>query len=115
MSKPETAGFNSPFPARVVRRNHCLRPRILRVEQGNTGQLLLAIQPLPRARSYEVRYAPLGTGGPPSTWPTATFTSARKAAPVNSLTPGTMYAFQVRALGRLGYTDWSDSATRMCT
>jgi len=89
--------------------------RILRVEQGNTGQLLLAIQPLPRARSYEVRYAPLGSGGTPGTWATATFTSARRAAPVNSLTPGTTYAFQVRALGRLGYTDWSDSATRMCT
>ena len=28
---------------------------------------------------------------------------------------GTSYAFQVRALGRLGFTDWSDSATKMCT
>jgi hypothetical protein len=88
---------------------------ILKVDQGNTGQLLLSIKPLARARSYEVRYAPLGTGGTPSAWATATFTSAKKAAPVNSLTPGTTYAFQVRALGRLGYTDWSDSATRMCT
>ena len=34
---------------------------------------------------------------------------------VTGLTPGTIYAFQVRAMGRLGYTDWSDSATRMCT
>jgi hypothetical protein len=32
---------------------------------------------------------------------------------VDGLTPGTTYAFQVRALGRLGYTDWSDSVTRM--
>jgi hypothetical protein len=88
---------------------------ILKVDQGNTGQLLVSIKPLARARSYEVRYAPLGTGSTPSAWATATFTSAKKAAPVNSLTPGTTYAFQVRALGRLGYTDWSDSATRMCT
>jgi len=87
---------------------------ILKVDQGNTGQLLLSIKALPKARSYEVRYAPLGTSAPPS-WPTATFTSAKKAAAVNNLTPGTTYAFQVRALGRLGYTDWSDSATRMCT
>ena len=88
---------------------------ILKVDQGNTGQLLLSIKALPKARSYEVRYAPLGTSAPPSSWPTATFTSAKKAAAVNNLTPGTTYAFQVRALGRLGYTDWSDSATRMCT
>ncbi|HYR84773.1 MAG TPA: fibronectin type III domain-containing protein [Terriglobia bacterium] len=88
---------------------------ILKVDQGNTGQLLVSIKPLPKARSYELRYASLGAGGMPSPWATATFTSARTAAPVNSLTPGTTYAFQVRALGRLGYTDWSDSATRMCT
>ena len=88
---------------------------ILRVDQGNTGQLLVSIKPLPKARSYELRYAPLGTGGTPSSWAYATFTSARKAAPVNGLSPGTTYAFQVRALGRLGYTDWSDSATRMST
>ena len=34
-------------------------------------------------------------------------------ARVEGLMPGTTYAFQVRALGRLGYTDWSDSTTRM--
>ncbi len=81
---------------------------ILKVDQGNTGQLLLSIKPLPRARSYEVRYAPVGTSAPPSSWPTATFTSAKKAAAVNNLTPGTIYAFQVRALGRLGYVHVND-------
>ena len=68
-----------------------------------------------KAGVYELRYAPLGTDGAPSTWGSATLTAARNAAPVNRLTPGTTYAFQVRALGKLGYTDWSDSATRMCT
>jgi len=34
---------------------------------------------------------------------------------VNGLTPGTTYVFQVRALGRLGYTDWSGTVTRMST
>ena len=29
------------------------------------------------------------------------------------LTAGATYAFQVRALGKLGYTAWSDSANRM--
>ena len=40
--------------------------------------------------------------------------NTKAAAPINGLTPGTMYAIQVRAYGKLGYTDWSDSATRMC-
>ena len=34
-------------------------------------------------------------------------------APFEGLTPGTIYAFQIRALGRLGLTDWSDSVTKM--
>jgi hypothetical protein len=34
-------------------------------------------------------------------------------ASIDGLTPGTNYAIQVRALGRLGDTDWSDSATRI--
>ena len=64
-----------------------------------------------------MRYTPLGSADTPGSWLTETRTQARTAAPVNSLTPGTTYAFafQVRALGKLGYTDWSDSATRMCT
>jgi len=43
-----------------------------------------------------------------------TVPNAKTAAPINGLTPGTMYAIQVRAYGQLGYTEWSDSATRMC-
>src|SRR5262249_52293853 len=34
---------------------------------------------------------------------------------VANLKPGTRYAFQIRAVGRLGKTDWSDSAIKMCT
>ena len=36
------------------------------------------------------------------------------AAPINGLTPGVIYAIQVRAFGQLGHTEWTDSATRMC-
>jgi hypothetical protein len=32
---------------------------------------------------------------------------------VKGLTPGTTYSFQVRALGKLGCTEWTDSATCM--
>ena len=31
-----------------------------------------------------------------------------------NLAPGTIYTFQVRAFGTLGYTDWSNPVQRMC-
>jgi hypothetical protein len=88
---------------------------ILKIEHGNSGELLVALKSLPRARSYDVRYAPIPAGGAtPTTWTTETFASAKIAVPINGLTPGTNYAFQVRAFGKLGYTDWSDSVLRVC-
>jgi Fibronectin type III domain len=88
---------------------------ILKVDHGNSGELLVTMKSLPRARSYDVRYAPVPAGGgTPATWTTETFASAKIAVPINGLTPGTNYAFQVRAFGKLGYTDWSESFTRVC-
>ena len=66
------------------------------------------------AHSYDVHYAVL-TNGTPGSWTTQTVTQAKKPVIFNGLAPGTTYAFQVRALGKAGYTDWSDSATKMCT
>ena len=88
---------------------------IVKVEHGNSGELLVTMRSLPRARSYDVRYVPVPIGGAtPNTWTTVTFASARMAVSINGLTPGTNYAFQVRAFGKLGYTDWSESFTRIC-
>jgi hypothetical protein len=61
-----------------------------------------------KARSYEVRYATI-TGGTIGSWAIQATTTVKSATPVDGLTPGTMYTFQVRALGRLGFTDWSHS------
>ena len=88
---------------------------ILKVDHGNSGELRVTMKPLPRARSYDVRFAPVPAGGgTPATWTTETFASAKIAVPISGLTPGTNYVFQVRAFGKLGYTDWSDSVTRVC-
>ena len=88
-------------------------PTLKTVNQGNTGQMLVAPQAVSGALSYDVRYAPVVAGATPTTFTTVTLTSS-KAAPINGLTPGTVYTFQIRALGRLGYTDWSDAVNRMC-
>jgi len=85
---------------------------IKKVDQGITGTLLVLIAVLVGAKTYDLRSAPV-TAGIPGTWTTVTLTSVKKTVPVTNLTPGTIYAFQVRALGTLGYTNWSDSVTRM--
>jgi Fibronectin type III domain len=63
--------------------------------------------------SYTLRYAAIGADGKTAPWTELPPFSNTRSVSVNGLTPGTTYAFQVRALGRLGYTDWSDSFTRM--
>jgi hypothetical protein len=87
---------------------------ILTIDQGPSGQLLVSIKPVRRAKSYELRYGAAGTGGAaPAAWSTLMVPKAKTAVPINGLTPGTMYAVQVRAYGQLGYTQYSDSVTRM--
>ena len=88
---------------------------ILKIEHGNIGELLVTMKSLPRARSYDVRYAPVPAGGgAPATWTAETFATAKTAVPISGLTPGANYAFQVRAFGKLGHTDWSETFTRVC-
>jgi hypothetical protein len=91
------------------------QPTILDVKHGKNGQLLLQIKRVAKARIYQVRFGVVGAGGAlPASWSDETFASARAAAPVNGLTPGTNYAFQVRAFGKLGWTDWSETFTQIC-
>jgi len=102
---PAQTGKTPPQPVGV--------PSIVRIDQGNTGQLLLTIHPVSKARTYEVRYAPVPATGAPSAWTTAVIPSTKPASPVNNLTPGTTYTFQVRAFGKLGFSDWSSAVQRM--
>jgi hypothetical protein len=85
------------------------------VDRGaNSGQVLVRVSPITGAVSYELRYGLVGNGGaPPAIWTTLPL-AGTKTATVDNLTPGASYAFQVRGLGRLGYSDWSDSMTFIC-
>jgi hypothetical protein len=97
---PRAASVAQPLPAAAIQS----------LEQGNSGQLIVSIKALPKARSYELQYAPVNGGAPI----TLTLHAAKPAPVIEGLTPGTNYSFRVRAFGKAGFTDWSDPATRIC-
>ena len=90
------------------------QPVLLGIDQGATGELLASIKPVRKAKAYDLRFGPVGSGGAaPASWSMKTVAQAKQPVSIEGLTPGTTYAIQVRAYGTLGYTEWSDSATRM--
>jgi hypothetical protein len=89
-------------------------PPSFKVNNGpNSGQVIVRGKPVAGAVGYVVRYAPMGSDGKPGSWAELAPVTVIRSVIVTGLTPGTNYAFQVRALGRSGYTDWSDSVTRI--
>jgi len=91
------------------------QPVVLYIDQGNSGELLALIKGVRGARTYDVRWGPVGAGGAtPASWSMKTAAKTKPSISIDGLTPGTTYAIQVRAYGPLGHTEWSDSATRMC-
>ena len=83
------------------------------IDRGpNSGDIVVKIAALIGAIAYELRYTLVANGAPgPST--TLTLTNARKLT-LTGLTPAGTYQFQVRALGKLGYNDWSNPMTFIC-
>jgi hypothetical protein len=115
MAAFQSSGFK-PKPKRVsVPPEPLSVPGVPTLEYGSlSGQVLVQIKKIPKATTYNLRHAAL-VNGVPGTWITQLVTGVKSPIPVNGLTPGTTYAFQVQAQGKLGYTDWSDSATCMAT
>ena len=99
-----TRSPSQPLPVPVIRK----------IIHGSWGQLLVALKGHKRAKCYNLRYAPI-VNGVPDNWTMITMTGIKAAIPVNGLVPGKVYAFQARAFGSAGYTDFTDSATCMCT
>jgi hypothetical protein len=87
------------------------KPSIMQINNEASTQLVLRLQPVDNARSYEVRVS-YGANG----WQAAgVFTQARRVVLTN-LTPGTNYNIQARAVGgSTGYSDWSDPVSHMAT
>jgi len=112
----QSSGFQPAPPRQPSPPQPVPVPGIAWLDHGAiSGQLLVKFKGHKSANSYELRYGVTANGSPPGTWTTIPVATVKAAIPINGLTPGTVYAVQARAFGKLGYTDWSDSATRMCT
>ena len=81
----------------------------------NSGQMLVSLVAQPNAWAYQMRYASVGAGGTLGNWTEQPVANTKRAVSVTGLTAGTTYAFQVRAITDAGYTDWSESISKICT
>jgi len=97
-------------------RSPLANPTIISVDFGNSSaELVLKVTPILRAKCYEVRSAALGAGNTPGPWQSAGLFTNSRSMTITGLTPGTIYSFQVRAVGgSSGYSDWSNPVSRMC-
>ena len=109
----QSSGFHAVSSTRIPAQR-LSTPVIQKLENGQlSGQISVTVKPIPKALAYWVRYAHAGGDGTLSSWiELPPFTNSRPFL-VTGLTPGTVYSFQIRALGKAGYTEWTDSANRM--
>jgi len=88
---------------------------IKKIEAGaNSGDTKVTLMNFPGAGGYELRCAPIPTGGgTPTAWTSQGTTTIKQPITLTGLTPGTAYVFQARALTKTGWTDWGDPLNRI--
>jgi hypothetical protein len=87
-----------------------------KIEPGpESGHMVVSLMKYPGAASYEVRWAPVGADGAPGPWTIQAIGNVIKSpTTISGLKPATTYVFQARAVKKTGgYSDWSDSVTRV--
>jgi hypothetical protein len=93
-----------------------LTEKVRSVAHGKvSGEIVVTLKAVAKAGSYEFHYGASANGGLPTNWTTKSITSVKTPIVLDGLTPGTIYAFQARALVGNQFTDWSDPVTFMCT
>jgi hypothetical protein len=81
------------------------------IDRGpNSGDAVVKPESQTGVRAFDVRYALEGAGGALGPWTVVTLTDSKKVT-IHGLTLAGIYQFQIRALGKLGYTDWMDTKT----
>lgn len=90
------------------------KPRVTKLANGMSGQIVARVAVVRNARCYEGRFATVTAGGTIGPWQSAGFSTDSRAIEFNHLTPGTLYELQIRAIGgSTGLSDWSDPTQHM--
>jgi hypothetical protein len=114
MTKFLLSGFTPRTKTRTAPQQ--VHPPSLRIQHGPTGTLRVKLSGAdPQAWSHEVEYAAIGADGVVGKWMSQPVTSSMSLVSVTGLTPGVTYTFHARSLGRLGFSEWTDSVTKMST
>lgn len=104
-----SSGYNAVSTNRA--RAPLPKAAIVSLLNENSAMLVLNIEPMLNARSWEVQVKN-GTGG----WVSFGIFSHSGRISITGLTPSQSYSVQVRAVGGSnGYSDWSDPVTRIVT
>lgn len=86
-------------------------PTVIRVTNGNSGELVINVKAVKNARSYMVRYRE--EEGPSESSKTSSFMNSRNMR-LTGLAKGKTYVLQVQVLGgSQGESDWSDPVSHM--
>src|SRR5215831_433300 len=114
----DPATFNTSGFSAVVRTKTAPAPlagsKFQWIDRGpNSGEIAVKVAAVTGAIAYELRYTLVANGAASGSPTTLTLTSPRKLI-LTGLTPAGTYQFQVRALGKLGFNDWSAPMTFVC-
>jgi hypothetical protein len=82
-----------------------------------SGTILLYLPPSRRRIiDWQIRYAIAASpNAVPDSWTIELFIAQRNPYSISGLQPGATYVFQIRAFGKLGFSDWGAAATFICT
>lgn len=107
----------SGFEAQSTTRNTgpLEKPVIRKIKDGDSGQLLVTVNKVDRAASYEGEAIPLAANGALGTPIGIPAQTSSRRIEVNGLEPGTQYQIRIRAVGgSTGHSPWSDPVVRRC-
>ncbi|MBI3881116.1 MAG: hypothetical protein HY301_13775 [Verrucomicrobia bacterium] len=101
----QTGNTQSPLPT----------PDITKVTNGNSGELIARATATKNAKSYEGQSAAINPDGTQGPWVRTDATGDSQHIVFGGLTPGVLYALQVRAVGgSTGHSGWSNTVQHRC-
>jgi hypothetical protein len=108
-----SSGFTPVAKPQRIQPQPLPAPEAPTIKQGPTGEFAITSTSVPQALYYELSCVPVSSGGDNVEPTTVIVTSTQQPTIIKNLTPGTIYKFQIRAFGKLGFSAWSSATQRM--